>query len=67
MVIDNDIALGESLEITMSIPDPDDPQNRSSVLLMLRGRVVRVERAPGVGAGVGINLDEDSRYFALAS
>jgi hypothetical protein len=66
-VTEQSLAVGDHLELTMSIPDPGRPENPSSLLLVLHARVVRVEEAPGAVTGVGVALDEGSMQLALAS
>jgi hypothetical protein len=66
LVSEAPLEVGEHLELTLSVPDPDHPESSSSLLLVLRGRVVRVEREPGP-VGAGIALDEESRHLAWAS
>ncbi len=66
-ITEHSLAVGDHLELTMSIPDPDRPERLCSLLLVLQGRVVRVEEAPGAATGVGVALDEGSRHLALAS
>jgi len=69
------LAVGDPLELVLSLPDPDQPESPLMLQFVLRGRVVRVEEfeqieGPREGEeirGAGIALDEDSRYLALAS
>ena len=63
LVTEQPLAVGDHLELIMSVPDPE---TLLPLELVLQGRVVRVEGAQGA-VGVGIALDEGSRYLARAS
>ena len=66
LITEGPLAVGDHLELTMSVPDPDHPGATFPMQLVLHGSVVRVDQAEQA-AGVGVALDEGSRYFALAS
>ena len=63
LVTEEPLSVGDLLQLTMAIPDPE---TLLSLRLGLVGRVVRVEEAQGV-VGAGIALDEGGRYVAQAS
>ncbi len=66
LVTEQPLAVGDRLDITMSLPDPDHPESPLPMRFVLHGRVVWVEVAREA-AGVGISLDEGSGYLARAS
>src|SRR5665647_602279 len=63
LVTELSLAVGDHLELTVTVPDPE---SLLPLQLSLAGRVVRVEDAHGA-VGAGIALDEESRQLSLAS
>lgn len=63
MVTDQGLAIGERLQLVLTVPDPDA---LDALRLSMRGRVVRTEEFEG-GAGVGVALDEGTPYLLQAS
>ncbi len=66
LVTDEALAVDDRLQLTLSVPDPHQPQGHPPLQVIMRGRVVRVEGTRG-GVGAGIALDEESRYLTRAS
>ena len=66
LVTEQALAVGDHVELTMSVPDPDHPEVPFVLRVLLRGKVVRVGEDEDL-AGVGIAFDEESGYLARAS
>lgn len=65
LVTDEALAVDDRLQLTLSIPDPDQPWGQSPLQVIVRGRVVRVEETTGA-FGAGVALDEGSGYLMQA-
>jgi hypothetical protein len=66
VITDEMLSVGEHLEFTVTVPDPDHPE-ASPLRLDLKGRVVRLETHEAGTVGAGIALDEGNGHLARAS
>ena len=66
LITDQRLSVGDQLELTVTVPDPDHPEAHP-LRLDLKGRVVRLEAHETGTVGAGIALDEGNGHLARAS